>query len=79
MRCIQLAPVVSGIDFRHGHRLNVIWVAETSEQGRASKALFDLPERGIALLDRDNRLVWRAASGTRRQVEEHILRLLSTP
>lgn len=76
MRCIQLAPVVSGIDLRYGDRINVIWVAESSLQGRAAKALFDLPERGVAILDRENRLVWRAASGTRRQVEAQVDRLV---
>lgn len=67
---------MSGIDLRYGDRLNVVWLPEVSEQGRAAKALFDLPERGVALLDRDNRLVWRAVSGTRQRVEEQVVKLL---
>ena len=65
---------MSGIDLRDGDRLNVVWLPEVSEQGRAAKALFDLPERGVALLDRDNRLVWRAGSGTRQRVEEQVVK-----
>lgn len=76
MRCIALAPVVSGMDLRYGTDVNVIWLAETSEQGRAAKALFDLPERGVAVLDRDNRMVWHAASSTRQKVEQQILNVL---
>jgi hypothetical protein len=71
-----LAPVVSGLGDRYGDRLNVVWLAEASVQGRAAKALFDLPDRGIALLDHENRLVWRAASGTRSRVESQVLKLL---
>lgn len=67
---------MNGIDLRHGTRLNVIWLAEASEQGRAAKTLFDLPDRGVALLDGNHRLVWRATSGTRRQVEVQVLKLL---
>lgn len=67
---------MNGIELRYSAQLNVVWLAEASEQGRAAKTLFDLPERGVALLDRDNRLVWRGASGTRRQVEEQVLRVL---
>ena len=67
---------MSGIDLRYGDRLNVVWLPEVSEQGRAAKALFDLPERGVALLDRNNRLAWRAASGTRQRVEEQVRKVL---
>jgi hypothetical protein len=77
MRCIALAPVVSGVDLRYGDRMNVIWLPETTEQGRAAKALFDLPERGVALLDKDNRLVWRASSSTRNKVEEQLRQVLN--
>ncbi len=76
MRCIQLAPTVSGMDLKYGDRLNVVWIAEASEQGRAAKALFDLPERGVAVLDRQNRLAWRAASSSRAKVEAQIVRVL---
>lgn len=67
---------MNGLDLRYGDRLNVVWLAEASDQGRAAKTLFDLPERGVALLDRDNHLVWRASSGTRLKVEQQVLRLL---
>ncbi len=67
---------MNGLDLRYGERLNVVWVAESSEQGRAAKTLFDLPERGVALLDRDNRLVWHASNGNRLKVEQQVLRVL---
>ncbi len=61
---MALAPAVSGIADQYGDRLNVVWLAETSEQGRAAKTLFNLPQRGVAILDQHSRLVWRAASAT---------------
>ena len=67
---------MSGLDLKYGDRLNVIWVAEASPEGRAAKTLFDLPERGVALLGRDNRLVWHAAGGTRQRVEAQLLQVL---
>lgn len=67
---------MSGVDERFGDRVNVIWLPEVSEQGRAAKALFDLPERGLALLNGSNRLVWRTTSGTRLKVEQQIRQVL---
>ncbi|MFN8470625.1 MAG: hypothetical protein U0822_00265 [Anaerolineae bacterium] len=63
---------MSGIADKYGDRLNVVWLAETSEQGRAAKTLLDLPIRGVALLDSQNRLVWRAASSTPQMLEAQV-------
>ena len=69
---MALAPAVSGMADRYGDRLTVVWIAETSEQGQAAQALFDLPQRGVALLDARNHLVWRAASATPHTLETQV-------
>ncbi|MFN8496485.1 MAG: hypothetical protein U0641_01400 [Anaerolineae bacterium] len=69
---MALAPAVSGIADEYGDRLNVVWIPEASEQGRAAEALFDLHQRGVALLDRDHRLVWRATSATPHTLEARV-------
>ena len=69
---MMLAPAVSGIADEYDDRLNVVWFAETSEQGRAAKTLFNLPQRGVALLDRNNRLLWRTESSTPQMLEAQV-------
>ena len=69
---MTLAPAVSGIADQYGDRLNVVWLPEASEQGRAAMTLFNLPQRGVAVLDRHNHLVWRAASAARRTLESQV-------
>jgi hypothetical protein len=68
---------VNGIDLRFGDKMNVIWLAETTEQGRAAKALFDLPERGVALLNGQNHMLWHASSSTRRKLEAEVQKVLN--
>ncbi len=69
---MALAPAVSGIADQYVGTLNVVWLPQASEQGRAAMALFNLPQRGVAVLDKNNLLVWHAASATQRMVETQV-------